>query len=106
MLELEQLTLWPDDALPGQMPLFNRTVEVARPSAITCCSCARREAVEVLHLPGIPCFHCEGITTDHLAGRGTFVRKSRPAAEPIWEPTEWFGKRPPMIIVPAARSYL
>ena len=46
------------------------------------------------------------ITYDPVAGRGTFVRKSRPAAEPIWEPTEWFGKRPPMIIVPAARSYL
>jgi len=104
VLEPEQLTLWPDDALPGQMPLFNRTVEVV-PSAIASCCWVRCEAAQVLHLPGIPCFHREDITPEYLATRA-FVRKSRPAAEPIWEPTEWFGRRPPMIIVPAARSYL
>jgi len=104
--ELQQLTLWPDDALPGQMPLFGRTAEVGW-SPPTACDCSVPcEAAEVLHLPDIPCFHCEDITAVHLAGRGAFVNISRPAVEPIWEPTEWFGKRPPMVLVPAARCYL
>ena len=104
--EPQQLTLWPDDALPGQMPLFGRNVKIVRLSEMAAGFCVRCEAVMVRHLPGNLCFHCEDLSADYLASRGTLVNKPSPAAQPVWEPVEWFGKRPPMDLVRAANSYL
>ena len=71
MSEPQQLTLWPDDGLPGRL-----------------------------------CFHCENLIAEYLASRETLAQNPSPSAEPIWEPDEWFGKRPPMDFVPAASAYL
>ena len=101
-----QLTLWPDDALPGQMPLFNRKAEVGRLAEAVAQYCDRCEYVLVRHFPGHLCFHCEDLIAEFLAGRETLPKGPPSRAEPIWEPAEWFGKRPPMDVVPAARAYL
>ena len=101
-----QLTLWPDDALPGQMPLFNRTAEVGRLAEAAAQYCDRCEYVLVRHFPGHLCFHREDLIAEFLAGRETLPKSPPSRAEPIWEPAEWFGKRPPMDIVPAACAYL
>ena len=106
MPEPQQLTLWPDGALPGQMPLFARNVKMVRLAEIAAGFCVRCEAVMVRHLPGNLCFHCEDLTAEFRAGRDTFVKKPPPAAEPVWDPVDWFGKRPPMDLVRAATSYL
>lgn len=66
------MTLWPDDALPGQLPLFNR----------------------------------EDLLAEYLADRQTRLMSNPPAAEPIWEPDEWFGKHPQMDFVPANSACL
>lgn len=73
--EPQQLTLWPDDALPGQLPLFNR-----------------RGAV--------------GVLAEFLPNRKTLSVSNPPAAEPIWEPDDWYDQRPPMEFVRAASVYL
>lgn len=102
----QQLTLWPDDALPGQMPLFNRRVVVGRLSEAVAQYCQRCEYVLVQHFPGHLCFYCESLIAEYLANRQLLSPISPPAAEPIWEPRDWFGKRPPMDVVPAAIAYL
>lgn len=104
--EPHQLTLWPDDALPGQMPLFNRKAEVSRLSEAVAQYCDRCEYVLVRHVPGNLCFRCEDLIAEFLASRETRPKRSPPAAAPIWEPDEWFSKRPHRVLVPAARSYL
>ena len=88
--EPQQLTLWPDDALPGQLPLFNRKAAVGVLSEDVSRYCER----------------CETVIAAFQACRGTLSPSNPPAAEPIWEPDDWFGKRPPMEIVPAASTYL
>lgn len=90
MTEPQQLTLWPDDALPGQLPLFNRKAAVGLLSEDVSRSCER----------------CESVVAALPASRGTLSTSNLPAAEPIWEPDDWFGKRPPMELVPAASAYL
>ena len=100
--EPQQLTLWPDDALPGQLPMSNRQAEVGVLSEEASRYCERCESVVVRHFPGHLYFHCETVIAAFLAGRKTRPMSNPPVAEPIWEPTDWFGKRPPMALVPAA----
>ena len=104
--EPHQLTLWPDNALPGQLPLSNRRAEVGVLSKDVSRYCERCESVLVRHFPGHLCFHCETLIAEFLASRKTLPMRNPPAAEPIWEPDDWFGKRPPMDVVPAASAYL
>ena len=104
--EPQQLTLWPDGALPGQMPLFGRNVKVVRLAEMAAGFCVRCEAVMVRHPPGYLCFHCEDLSGEYLAGRVPFFKKPSPTTEPIWEPVDWFGTRPPMDLARAANSYL
>ena len=85
--EPQQLTLWPDDALPGQLPLFNRKAEVGVLS----------EDVSR---------YCETVLAEYLASRKTLPVSNPPAAEPIWEPDDWYDQRPPMEFVRAASVYL
>ena len=59
--EPQQLTLWPDDALPGQLSLFNRKAEVGMLSEKMARYCERCESVVVRHFPGHLCFHCETV---------------------------------------------
>ena len=106
VVEPQQLTLWPDDALPGQLSLFNRKAAVGLPSEDVSRYCERCESVAVRHVPGHLCFHCETVVAAFLASRGTLSISNPPATEPIWEPDDWFGKRPPMEIVRAASAYL
>ena len=106
MSEPQQLTLWPDDALPGQLPLFNRKAVVGQLSEAVAQCCEHCESVLVRHFPGHLCFHCETVIAEFLASRETLPKSPPPAAEPVWEPVEWFGKRPPMDLVPAASAYL
>ena len=73
--EPQQLTLWPDNALPGQLSLFNRKAEV-------------------------------GVLAEYLPSRKTLPASNSPAAEPIWEPDDWYDERPPMEFVRAASVYL
>ena len=54
----QQLTLWPDGALPGQMPLFSRKSKIAPLAEIAAGFCVRCEAVMVRRLPGNLCFRC------------------------------------------------
>ena len=68
--------------------------------------CVRCEAVVVRHLPGDLCFHCEHLTAEYMASCRAVANNACPAAEPIWESRDWFGKHPPMELVPAANSYL
>ena len=68
-MEPQQLTLWPDDALPGQLPLFNRTAAVGLISEEASRYCERCEAVVVRHFPGNRCFHCETILLDFSESR-------------------------------------
>ena len=103
--EPQQLTLWPDSA-SGQMPLFNRKAQVGRLSEAMAQYCEHCESVLVRHSPGRLCFHCEDLLAEYLASRKPVAKNPSPAAEPIWEPDEWFGKRPPMDTVPAALSCL
>lgn len=100
------MTLWPDNALPGQRPLFNRKAEVGRLSEAVAQYCEHCQSVLVRHFPGHLCFHCENLVAQYLASRQTGARNPTPAAEPIWEPDQWFGKRPPMDLIQAARAYL
>jgi hypothetical protein len=102
----QQLTLWPDDALPGQLSLFNRKAEVGVLSEEVSRYCERCESVVVRHFPGHLCFHCETVLAEFLANRQDHSEDSPPATEPVWEPDDWFGKRPPMDVVPAASAYL
>ena len=88
--EPQQLTLWPDDALPGQLPLFNRKAEVDILSEDVSCYCER----------------CESVLAEFLASREALPASNPSAAEPIWEPDDWFGKRPPMDLIRAASIYL
>ena len=104
--EPQQLTLWPDDALPGQMPLFNRKAEVGVLPEEVSGYCQRCESVVVRHLPGHLCFHCETLVAEYLASREAASQNASPAAEPMWEPDDRFGKRPRMDLVPAASAYL
>ena len=106
MTEPYQLTLWPDDALPGQMPLFNCKAEVGILSEDVSSYCQHCKSVVVRHFPGHLCFHCETLIAEYLANRQVLSPIPPPAAEPIWEPPDWFGKRPPMDVVPAASAYL
>ena len=48
------------------------------------------------------CFHCEMVTGAFLESRKTLPTSNSPAAEPIWEPHEWFGKRPQVDLIPTA----
>lgn len=52
--EPHQLTLWPDNALPGQLPLFNRGPEIGIPSGQATQYCERCESVLVQHFPYEP----------------------------------------------------
>ena len=104
--EPQQLTLWPDDALPGQMPLFNRKAEVGVLPEEVSGYCQRCESVVVRHLPGHLCFHCETLIAEYLASRRDQSENSQPAAEPDWELRDWFGKRHPMDVVPPVSVYL
>ena len=106
MSEPQQLTLWPDDALPGQLSLFNRKAEVGLLSEEVSSYCQRCESVVVRHFPGHLCFRCETLIAEFLASRRDHSEESPPAAEPDWEPRDWFGKRPPTDVVPAASAYL
>ena len=81
--EPQQLTLWPNDALPGQLPLFNRRARVRMLSEMASGYCVRCEAVVVRHFPGDLCFHCETVTAAFLASRKTLATSNSPAAEPI-----------------------
>lgn len=104
--EPQQLTLWPDDALPGQLPLFNRKAEVGVLSKDVSRYCERCESVVVRHFPGHLCFHCETVIAAFLASRETLPQSDPPATEPmIREPVALFGERPPMETVPAASTY-
>ena len=104
--EPQQLTLWPDDALPGQLPLFNRKAAVGVLSEEVSRYCERCESVLVRHFPGHLCFPCETVIATFLASRGTLAISNPTATEPIREPDACFGERPPMEIVPAASTYL
>ena len=104
--EPQQLTLWPDDALPGQMPLFNRKAELGVLPEEVSGYCQRCESVVVRHFPGHLCFHCETLIAEYLASRRDQSENSQPAAEPDWEPRDWFGIHPPMDVVPHVSSYL
>ena len=106
MTEPQQLTLWPDDALPGQMPLFNRKAAVGVLSEDVSRYCERCESVLVRHFPGHLCFHCETVIAAFLASRETLSRSNPPAAEPTREPDACFGERPAMETVPAAGTYI
>ena len=106
MPEPLQLTLWHDHALPGQLPLFSRNAAIVRLSEMASGYCLRCEAVVVRHLPGDLCFHCENLTAEYMASRGAIYDSACPAAEPIREPRDWFGKRPPMEVSPAASAHL
>ena len=89
-MEPQQLTLWPDDALPGQLPLFNRTAKVG-----------------VLPEDASPyCERCEGVLLDFLNSRSLLPKPAPCAAKPMWEPDVWFGKRPSMDVIRAAPAYL
>ena len=103
--EPQQLTLWPDDALPGQLPLFNRRARVRMLSEMASGYCVRCEAVVVRHFPGDLCFHCETVTAAFLASRKILPTSNFPAAEPIWEPGDRFGKRPQVDLIPTADAY-
>ena len=94
LTEPQQLTLWPDDALPGQMPLFNRKAEVGVLPEEVSGYCQRCESVVVRHFPGHLCFHCEDLIAEYLTSREADLKNASPAAEPMWEPDDWFGKRP------------
>ena len=85
--EPQQLTLWPDDALPGQLSLFNRRAEVGVLSEDVSQS-------------------CETVLAEYLPSRKTLPVSNPPAAEPIWEPDDWYDQRPPMEFVRAASVYL
>ena len=89
MTEPHQLTLWPEDALPGQLPLFNRGPEVGIPSGHSAQYCQR----------------CQSVIAAFLASRGTVSIGNPPAAEPTRESDVWVGERPPMETVPAASTY-
>ena len=104
--EPRQLTLWPDDALPGQLPLFDRGARAGVISEDESRYCERCQAVVVRHFPADLCFHCEGVLLDFLKSRSLLPKPEPPAAEPIREPDEWFGKRPPMNVIRAASAYL
>lgn len=106
MSEPQQLTLWPDDALPGQMPLFNRKAEVGLLSEEVSSYCQHCESVVVRHFPGHLCFRCETLIAEYLASHRDHSEHSQPAAEPVWKPRDGFGKRPPMDVVPTASAYL
>ena len=102
--EPQQLTLWPDDALPGQLSLFNRKAAVGVLSEDVSRYCERCESVLVRHFPGHLCFHCETVIAAFLASRETL--SNPPATEPIRKPDACFGERPAMETVPAASAYL
>ena len=104
--EPQQLTLWPDDALPGQLSLFNRKAAVGVLSEDVSRYCERCESVVVRHFPGHLCIHCETVIAAFLASRGALSISNPPAAEPTREPDAWFGERRPIEIVPAASTYL
>ena len=103
-MEPHQLTLWPDDALPGQLPLFHRRAALISEEASRYCEGC--EAVVVRHFPGDLCFHCEGVLLNFLRNRSLFPKPALPDAEPIWKPDEWFGQHPPMDVIRAAPAYL
>ena len=67
MPEPQQLALWPDDALPGQLPLFNRKAEVGVLSEEVSRYCQRCESVMVRLFPGDLCLHCDTILAEFLA---------------------------------------
>ena len=104
--EPQQLTLWPDDALPGQLSLFNRKAAVGLPSEDVSRYCERCEAVVVKHFPGNLCFNCETVLAAFLAGRKTLPMSNPTATEPIREPDDGFGRRPPMDLIRTASTYL
>ena len=106
IIQPQQLTLWPDHTLPGQLSLFNRRAEVGVLAEEAARYCERCESVVVRHFPGDLCFHCETVIAAFLESRKPLPKTTPPAAEPIWEPDDWFGKRPPMDVVPAASTYL
>ena len=104
-----QLTLWPDDALPGQLSLFNRRAEVGVQSGDISRYCERCESVVVRHSPGHLCFRCETVIAAFLASRGTLPESNPPAAHPTRESDALFNERPPMQTVTAvdtAGTYL
>ena len=81
--EPRQLTLWPDDALPGQLPLFGRKAEVDVLTEQASRYCERCEAVAVRHFPGDLCFRCEGVLLNFLNSRCLLSKPTPPGAEPI-----------------------
>ena len=89
MQEPQQLTLWPDDAMPGQLPLFNRKAEV-----------------DVLSekMSGY-CRHCETLLADFLASHKTPPKRPLPS-EPLHKPGERSVHHPTTEIIPAASAYL
>ena len=61
----DQLTLWPDDALPGQLPLFNRSAVVQPDAAFPHCN-QLCEAITACLFPDGCGLHCEGVLPDIL----------------------------------------
>lgn len=71
MAQPQQLTLWPDDALPGRPPLFSRGARTGVLSEDESRYCERCQAVVVRRFPGDLCFHGEAVTTVFLHSRKT-----------------------------------
>ena len=87
MPESQQLTLWSDNALPGQPPLSNRKAEVGVLSEEVPQYCQGCEAVVVRHFPGHMCFHCETVVAEFLADCKTPPKSFSPAGETVQAPT-------------------
>ena len=104
--EPQQLNLWPDYTLPGQLLLFNREADAGGTSEEMPSCCRHCESVVVRHYPGHLCLHCEILIAEYLAGRHMPSKYCSPAGEPIWEPRYWFGKSLATEIVPAACTYV
>jgi len=103
--EPQQLTLWPDGDLPGQLALFNRRAAVGVLPEKVSSYCQRYEADVVRHFPGDLCFHCETLLTDFLANRKTPPKRLPPSA-PLQKPGERSAHHSSTEIIPAASAYL
>ena len=65
MRQPHQLTLWPDDALPGQLPLFNRRAAV-QPTITFRHRNQSCEAIPARLFPDDCGQHCEGVLPNIL----------------------------------------
>ena len=103
--DAEQLTLWPDHALPGQLALFNRRAAVGVYSEEASRSCECSEAVVVRLFWGI-CTCPAKRPAAFLPNRKTRPMRDSPAAEPISKRDDWFGNRPHTVLNRAASTSL